>query len=363
MVTNPSRDDRQQDINSVSSFCLQARSWHPVSAYNPRMTSEVRYCTTADGVRIAYSIEGEGPPLVACPHIFESFGLEHLFPDLQRMRREGQAGHRVVRYDSRGTGLSQRDTDDLSHEAFVRDLEAVVQASGVERFALVATGFSGAAGIDYTTRHPELVDRLVLWGVVPRFSDVMPEGGLLGFAEFARTNWQLAAQAIADAGPGTRSEMSTTEAVGFGELIRESMTGEMAAKIVVQQLHTSDVRSLLSQVAVPTLVVESEITIRRGQAVAAAIPDARLFVRAGGDTSFVYANSRGAIEAMRSFLGAVDATAPEESTVVSHPSAFRTILFTDIVGHSKMMQRLGDAKGRDVLRDPEGLARGGPRQP
>jgi pimeloyl-ACP methyl ester carboxylesterase len=205
------------------------------------MEREVRYCTTEDGVRIAYCGEGEGPPLVACPHLFESFSLDYLFPDLHRIRSASQAGHYVVRYDARGTGLSQRDTDDLSHEAFVRDLEAVVQASGVERFALVATGFSGAVGIDYASRHPDLVDRLVLWGANARLTDQLPEEALRGWAEFARTNWQLAAQTLADADPGTRSELSKADVLGFGEMLRQSLTGEMVHRY--RRLHTTHARA------------------------------------------------------------------------------------------------------------------------
>jgi class 3 adenylate cyclase/pimeloyl-ACP methyl ester carboxylesterase len=316
---------------------------------------QIQYTTTDHGVSIAYCVEGEGSPLVACPHIFESFSLDYLFPDLHSIRRATQAGHRVVRYDARGTGLSQREVEDVSHEAFVRDLEAVVRAAGMERFALVATGFSGAVGIDYATRHPGVVDRLVLWGANARSEDILPEDALRGWAEFARTNWQLAAQTLADADPGTRSELPNADVVGFGEMLRQSMTGEMAAKIVLQQLLTYDVRALLAQVAVPTLVIEREPSILRGQAIAAGIPGARLFVRQGGTSSFVFANARAGIDAIRSFLGDDAAEAPVAG--VPSPASVRTILFTDIVGHTEMMQRLGDTKGRDVLREHERITR------
>ena len=322
------------------------------------MEHGVRYCTTDDGVSIAYCVEGEGSALVACPHIFESFSLDYLFPDLHSIRRTTQAGHRVLRYDARGTGLSQRAVEDVSHEAFVRDLEAVVRAAAMERFALVATGFSGAVGIDYATRHPDVVDRLVLWGANARSADILPEDALRGWAEFARTNWQLAAQTLADADPGTRSELPNADVVGFGEMLRQSMTGEMAAKIVLQQLLPYDVRALLAQVAVPTLVIEREPSILRGQAIAAGIPGARLFVRQGGTSSFVFANARAGIDAIRSFLGD-EAAEPHESAeaITAGSITFRTILFTDLVGHTEMMQRLGDAKGRDVLREHERITR------
>jgi class 3 adenylate cyclase len=318
------------------------------------MQPQIRYAQTSDGVSIAYCVEGEGAPIVVCPHLFESFSLEYLFPDLHKIRRELSAGHRVVRYDLRGTGLSQRDPQDVSHSALVRDLEAVVEASGTSRFALIASGFSGAVGIDYASRHADLVDRLVLWGAEPRFADEMPAGALQDWAEFARTNWRMAAQALADHDPGTRSELPNSDVIGFGKMLHESMTGDMAARMMLQQLQTSDVRALLPTVKVPTLVVEREPSMQRGQAVAASIPGAQFFVRRGGASSFVFEHSRPAVEAIRSFLGDTDDLVTASTDVVP---GVRTILFTDLVGHTEMMRRLGDERGREVLREHERITR------
>jgi class 3 adenylate cyclase/pimeloyl-ACP methyl ester carboxylesterase len=315
---------------------------------------QIRYAETSDKVRIAYCVEGDGPPIVVCPHLFESFSLEYLFPDLLKIRQALAVGHRVVRYDVRGAGLSQRDPQDVSHAALVRDLEAVVDASGVSRFALIASGFSGAVGIDYAARHPDLLARLVLWGAEPRFADTMPEDALRAFAEFARTSWRFAAQALADHDPGTRSELPNADVLGFGKMLHESLTGDMAAKIVLQQMQTSDVRALLPSVKVPTLVIEREPSMRRGQAVAAGIPGAQFFVRQGGASSFVFEHSRPAINAIRSFLGD---TVDRETASTDAVRGVRTVLFTDLVGHTEMMRRLGDDRGREVLRDHERITR------
>ncbi|MBM2824171.1 MAG: alpha/beta fold hydrolase [Thermoleophilia bacterium] len=72
------------------------------------MEREVGYCTTKDGVRIAYCVEGEGPPLVIAPYLLESFSLHNLYPSFADFMREVASGHTAIRYDSRGTGLSQR---------------------------------------------------------------------------------------------------------------------------------------------------------------------------------------------------------------------------------------------------------------
>jgi len=70
---------------------------------------EVRYCTTEDGVRIAYCVEGEGPPLLMCPILFESFSVDHLLPGYQRFLQAIAGQCTLIRYDTRGTGLSQRE--------------------------------------------------------------------------------------------------------------------------------------------------------------------------------------------------------------------------------------------------------------
>jgi class 3 adenylate cyclase len=164
----------------------------------------------------------------------------------------------------------------------------------------------------------------------------------------------LAAQVIADADPGTRSELPNSDAMGFGEMLRASLAGDMAARIMLQQAQTSDVRALLPKVNVPTLVIEREKNARRGQAAAASIPRAQFFVRQGGETWFVFEHARPAIDAIRSFLGDTDDRDAAPTDVVR---GVRTVLFTDVVGHTEMMRRLGDAKGRDVLREHERITR------
>ena len=135
---------------------------------------EVRFCTTDDGVRIAYCVEGDGPHLVCCPDFVGSFALDHLIEDQMGFWRALWHGRRVVRYDMRGTGMSQRDVDDVSHDALVQDLDAVVRASGAQQFALWASTLSGPRAIGYAATHTEAVRRLVLHRTFARPNDVLP---------------------------------------------------------------------------------------------------------------------------------------------------------------------------------------------
>src|SRR5882757_1878859 len=128
------------------------------------MNQSIRFCTTPDGVQLAYAVSGDGPPLV-----MSATWLTHLEHQWQSLAWRPwldafTSEHKVLRHDSRGCGLSDRSTKDLSFETWVRDLECVVEAAGLPRFDLVGTCWGGPIAIEYAARHPERVSRLVLYG-------------------------------------------------------------------------------------------------------------------------------------------------------------------------------------------------------
>ena len=130
------------------------------------MKQDIRYCRTPSGVRLAYAAVGQGPALVRCGRWFTHLEYEwkngSKFPNaiLKDLATEFQ----VLRYDARGTGMSDWETDEISLEAWVQDLDTVVNAAGLERFALLGESQSVAVAITYTARHPERVSRLILYG-------------------------------------------------------------------------------------------------------------------------------------------------------------------------------------------------------
>ena len=243
---------------------------------------QIRFCTAADGVRIAYETFGKGPPIVRA-----STWLTHLEFDWQspiwRHWLEGLAeGCRVVRYDERGCGLSDRAVENFSFQAWVADLEAVVDAVGLDRFALLGISHGGPIAIAYAARHPERVSHLVLYGTyargrLQRSAQVREEAELL--ISLVRVGWGQANPVFRRVFttlfvPGATSEQMDW----FDELQRVSASPATAERIRRVRSEV-DVTALASQVAVPTMVLHARddavVPFAKGRLLAALIPGAR----------------------------------------------------------------------------------------
>jgi pimeloyl-ACP methyl ester carboxylesterase len=128
----------------------------------------IRFCRSLDGTRIAYASHGSGPPLVRTATWLTHLELDWESP-VWRHWLEGLAErHTVFRYDERGCGVSDRDVEDLSLEARLADLAAVIDAAGLERAALLGISHGGPLAVAYAALHPERVSDLVLYGTHAR---------------------------------------------------------------------------------------------------------------------------------------------------------------------------------------------------
>jgi pimeloyl-ACP methyl ester carboxylesterase len=123
----------------------------------PSAKQQIRFCTSHDGVRIAYATTGGGPPLVKAANWLSHLEFDWNSPVWRHWVTELPRGHHFVRYDERGCGLSDWDVPELSFEAWVRDLETVVKAVGLERFPLLGISQGVPIAIAYAVRHPERV--------------------------------------------------------------------------------------------------------------------------------------------------------------------------------------------------------------
>ena len=128
------------------------------------MRTHVRFCTSGDGVRLAYAISGNGPPLVRAPHWFTHLEHDWTNPAMRPWVEDLSSRYTLLRFDQRGTGLSSREVPEISFEAQVRDLECIIEAAGFERFALLGLSQGAASAIAYAARHPERVSHLILHG-------------------------------------------------------------------------------------------------------------------------------------------------------------------------------------------------------
>lgn len=246
------------------------------------MKQIIRFCTAPDGTRIAYAIAGEGPPIVRVGSWFTHLEFDWNGPLLRHML-EGLAEHRqLVRYDVRGTGLSAREVGEIAFDHFVSDLGTVVDAAGLKRFPLLAASQGGAVSIAYTVRHPERVSHLILLGAFARGAAYRPNQG----PEFVEALRAVIRQGWGSDDPSYRQLFSTQflpegtpeELQWFSERQRRSATPEVAEKIFLAT-QTVDVRGLLPQIKVPTLVLhcrgDRRVPLEMGHELAALIPGAR----------------------------------------------------------------------------------------
>jgi pimeloyl-ACP methyl ester carboxylesterase len=216
------------------------------------MEPRIQYARTSDGVSIAYWTFGEGAVLVQTPPVpFSQVQLAALMPEDRDWGESMFAMRRLVRYDARGTGLSDRQVTDLSLEAHIRDLEAVVDHVGADNFVLWGQVTSGPIAITYAARHPDRVSRLILWSCWSRSSDLLRLPQARGLLALVEADWQLFTETAAHAFFGWSSGELAHRAAEF---MREGISAE-TAKAMVDALSDFDVTDLLPSVRAPTLVM------------------------------------------------------------------------------------------------------------
>jgi len=248
------------------------------------MNQQIRFCRSADGTRIAYATVGSGPPLVKAANYLTH--LEHDWngpvwrPWLDALAQQ----HTLVRYDERGCGLSDWDVTEYSLEAWVQDLEAVVDALGLERFRLLGISQGASVSVAYAVRHPHRVSHLILYGGYARgrFNRGLSEEEMMQaeiMINAIRIGW-------GQENPAFRQLFTTmqipqgTEAQKewLNELARISATPENAATMERAFYHI-DVVDLARQVTTPTLVLhgrsDAGVPFEEGRLLAALIPGAR----------------------------------------------------------------------------------------
>jgi class 3 adenylate cyclase len=314
------------------------------------MDPRIQYARTADGVSIAYYSVGDGMPIVVMP----SLPVSHVERELQIpewrvwYERLGQ-DRRMIRYDSRGTGMSDRNHLERDIDSMVLDLEAVVDKLNLERFALHAIFYAVPAAVAYAVRHPERVSHLLLFCGFARFRDLQsPQLGAI--RSIIEQDWTLYTETAAHVLLGwSQGEPSRR----FAQFIRDSVTPEGVLATIAADYDVTDLLPLVTQ---PTLVQHKReipwLPLDLGRGLAAAIPDARLEILEGTSIALYLEDSDAVLRGIDAFLS-------DRGTAPGAPAGagLQIILFTDLENHTEMVRRLGDDAGRILLREHERMTR------
>jgi pimeloyl-ACP methyl ester carboxylesterase/DNA-binding CsgD family transcriptional regulator len=244
---------------------------------------ETRFCTSPDGIGLAYAIEGEGPPLVKASNWMTHLDYERQSPVWRHWVRELSRGHTLIRYDERGCGLSDRDFDGTpTLDSYVGDLSAVVEAARLERFALLGLSGGGPTAIEYAVRNPDRVTHVILYGTWARGryrrGEAETEQSRL-LIDLMRVGWGGAVPAFRQVFSSLYIPSAGEEQRRwYDELQQVSSSGETAARLWESRAET-DISDTARRMTRPALVLHARrdgvVRYEEGRRLAALLPDAR----------------------------------------------------------------------------------------
>ena len=296
------------------------------------MQPQIQYARTSDGVSIAYSTSGVGPPILYCHD--HTIAMQHLWDDAApETFRTMCARARVTTFDGAGIGASQRDVSDFSLEAQARAIEAVATDLAAVQFTLIGTGTASAGAALFATQRPGRVRQLVCVFPVPR---IVPRTGAA-----VRDNWSLdrrrAAGVLFPDGPVSAQRW-------YSNAMRESMIAEVYAAHQ-SEYADADLSAIYQRIPVPTLLCIPRGGPERGAslALASVVPTCRVATIPDffGDE---------ALAAIFEFMGVQAAPHSPSLATTSDAGGAAVILFTDIVDSTALTERLGDEAFRVAAR-------------
>jgi class 3 adenylate cyclase/pimeloyl-ACP methyl ester carboxylesterase len=320
------------------------------------MEQHIQFVTAPDGVNLAVATLGSGPPLILVPGWLSHLELDWHDPFARSLFERLASERQLIRYDKRGTGLSDRGIGDHSLDAQVRDLEAIVDQLQLRRIALLGYCQGGPISISYATLHPQNVCGLILYASYcsgRHWREATP-GLRDALASLIRADWGgYGATTMLDMFvPGAPPELRQQ----FAEYQRQSATAEDAVSML-ETLTQYEVTPLLSQIATPTLVLhrrdDRASPFQQGRDVASRIRGAR-FMPLEGDIHVIWlGDTEPIITAIDHFLSGYEGSRPPPPV----REGLQSVFFTDVEGSTMLTQRLGDARAREVLREHERITR------
>jgi class 3 adenylate cyclase len=326
----------------------------------------IHFARASDGVTIAYSTMGEGPPLLVGPSWVSHLEMEMDNPaHVEFYEGLSQGGQRrLIRFDVRGCGLSDRRVEDISMEARARDLEAVIDHLGLDSVAIFASSHSGPPAIIYAATHPEKVSHLVLYATLAHHGETDREALGKAIVDLIRADWGVGSKAVAEfVYPDADKEIADANA----RYMRSSASGEVAAALLEEELFHVDVREYLPKLTMPTLVLhrrdDKAFPFECGRELAALLSHAHFVPLPGNIHLASYGETEPILDAVNEFLATKDGHEhkAEREGEYARPTrvifGLHIILFTDMEGSTSLTQRVGDAKAQEVLRTHNRIVR------
>ncbi len=291
------------------------------------MEPRIQYAKTSDGVNIAFWTLGEGMPLVHMPQPpISHIGEEWREPEQRRWYELLARNHMLIRFDTRGFGLSQRNVTDFSVDALVEDVSAVVRNLGLNQVAVYDVS-SPATAIAYAATHPDQVSNLIIWSPWLRFEDWPRADAFRSLLEIGTRDWE------------SYTELFFHLAYGFelGELARKSarrMRASVSAPTwgaYVAAVRSQNVMHLLPRVTSPTLAIAATPpSINASSNLAAQLPNARVAIVEGSPLAG-YADS--VLKTIDEFLGLPAPSLKDQEVAVTNiASGTAVILFAEMKG-------------------------------
>lgn len=318
------------------------------------MQPGIQYAATADGANLAFWAVGDGLPLIQLPSIpFTHIQMEWQDPDWCAWYQSLAARFRLVRYDARGCGLSSAPTPDYSLDAMLEDLRAVADRAGFPVFSLIAPVQAGPVAVAFAARHPERVQRLILWSSISRGDELMTSS-FAALRAVSLTDWDLFTETAAHAIVAGWDQAQTAHRMA--SIMRESCTAAIH-EAVMEGFLSADISDDLRNVKCPVLVAYrtngTSPLPASARYLASAIPGAEILPVPGASMLFVVSDAPQIAASFTEFL--VAGGPPQREGII--PAGFQTLLYTDIEGHTGIIRHLGDDLGRRVLREHERITR------
>jgi len=315
-----------------------------------------QYVKTSDAVTIAFTTAGSGPPLVWIQPPFSSHvQLDWEQPILRAgFERLVAAGMTLVRFDPRGSGLSDRDVADISPVARARDLEAVIGRLGFDRFAVIAIEFGAIPAIEYSALHPDQISRLILLNPASRWTDLIAETqrgqSLMAMVD----DWEMFTESL----PRISFGFAYEDADRYAALIRESIEHDMFMRILSEPM---DALGSAGRVQAPTLVIRHTglkwLSMQSTRELVTAMVNARMVAIEGDYTDHPRHTTRAILGFLAGYAPVLSAPTTDRQAGAVGSSSTVVILFADIADSTALTERLGDSAFRAKARDLDGALR------